>query len=81
MPLTSSTRSARFSVLPARMVNCWVTTKLFCSMSSKSIRRMVTCSPFAPKGMERSPSSQAANSSFAFTSPSDRAPMTMARRR
>jgi hypothetical protein len=67
--------------LPARKVNCWVTTKLFRSMSSKSIRRMVTCWPSAPKGMERSPSIQAANSSFAFTSPSERALMTMARRR
>ena len=47
-----------------------VTTYWFCSRSSKSIRRMVTCSPFSPKGIDRSPVSQAANSSLALTRPS-----------
>ena len=45
MPLTSSTRSARFSVAPARKVNWVVTTYWLRSRSSKSIRRIVTCSP------------------------------------
>ena len=63
------TRSVRFSVLPARKVSCCVTTKLFCSMSSKSMRRMVTCSPFGPKGIDLSPSTHAANSSLAFHQP------------
>ena len=34
----------------------------------------MTCSPFAPNGIDRSPVSQAANSSFALTSPSLRTP-------
>ena len=79
MPLTSSTRSARFSVGPARNVNCVVTTYWFCSRSSKSISRTVTCSPFGPNGIDRSPVSQAANSSLALTRPSVRTAMTMAR--
>ena len=36
---------------------------------SKSIRRTVTCSPFSPKGIERSPRSQAVNSSLALDEP------------
>src|SRR5680860_1102623 len=68
MPLTSSTRSARFSEAPARIVNWVVTMYSFCSRSAKSIRRTVTCSPFSPKGMDRSPVSQAANSSLALRS-------------
>ena len=39
----------------------------------------VTCSPFSPKGIDRSPVSQAVNSSLALTRPSLRTPMTMAR--
>ena len=51
-------------------MNCVVTTYWFRSRSSKSISRTVTCSPFGPNGIDRSPVSQAANSSFALTRPS-----------
>ena len=72
---------ARFSVLPARKVYCWVTTYWFCSKSSKSMSLMVTCSPFSPKGIDFSPVSQAANSSLALTRPSLRTPIMIARSR
>ena len=79
MPLMSITRSARFVTGPAWKVYCWVTTYWFCSRSSKSMSLMVTCSPFSPKGIDFSPVSQSANASLAFTSPSLRTPMMIAR--